>query len=77
MKATELRIGNLLNKDGIVVVVDGVTILNFQSELTQCKHYKQIPLTEEWLKKFGFKKAKDGCLYIRYDVGFPDSQGGE
>lgn len=56
----ELRIGNLLNKDGIVVTIDAKSIFDIWDNSDK---YKPLPLTEEWLIKFGFEKIED----IRYE----------
>lgn len=60
MKASELRIGNYcLRLDNTVFTISGNDIAqidNFPIELRP----KPIPLTEEWLIKFGFKKHKAG-----------------
>lgn len=51
MTANELRIGNLVDVCGSIVNVDPVDILVFtQDKLI----WGPIPLTEEWLVKFGF-----------------------
>ena len=56
MKATELRIGNLVqyhwnNKmKNVSVYPDLIKALQFENSL-----YEPIPLTEEWLLKFGFE----------------------
>lgn len=63
MKSNELRIGNYLNDPyGDYTNVD-VNVLDY---LVKCERdsqrnekYKPIPLTEEELKKFGFKKQID------------------
>jgi hypothetical protein len=56
MKESELRIGNLIfdNHREIVVDVD-INILRSITNNNPCL-YKPIPLTEEWLLKFGFEK---------------------
>ena len=60
MKANELRIGNLvlLTKDSFktsnVYQLDGFDI--YKSEESECFDINPIPLTEEWLLKFSFKK---------------------
>src|SRR5690606_41374322 len=46
MKASELRCGNLIKIDGIVVQVDARTIFDFDSD---GRVKEPIPLTEEWL----------------------------
>ena len=68
MEAKELRIENLVNfefhKDSggtkaiNVLASDLINILHFEKS----KFYKPIPLTEEWLVKFGFIK-KDNSSY--------------
>ena len=53
MKASELRINNYLYNDGVVVKIDARTIFDIWDD-KGLKNYKPIPLTEEWLLKFGF-----------------------
>ena len=62
MKANELRIGNWVNFNH-----NGVDWGDVKINSNFFKHYEQeeyenkpIPLTEEWLLKFGFEKAKEG-----------------
>lgn len=58
MKANELRIGNLVNVYGIPKLVDANYILGlYQIEIAEkiCIDLTPIPLTEDWLVKFGFK----------------------
>lgn len=57
MKVEELRIGNLYDNNGNYFVVTPSTIESvFESERVWCK---PIPLTEEWLIKFGFEMGKN------------------
>jgi hypothetical protein len=66
MKASELRIGNLVgsyNKGE----EDRVLAINAQNVLVEAKankqgytRYRPIPLTEEWLLKFGFEEFREG-----------------
>ena len=56
MKAEELRIGNLVLVDGEITIVKGWMIHLIQIEKTSNKKIEPIPLTEEWLIRFGFKK---------------------
>ena len=80
MKASELRIGNLVYDNlGGTLKIKGISL---ESDLS---HIKPIPLTEEWLLKFGFEfdeeddayqKGKykvlvsdEGCLFF-IDVGY-------
>lgn len=51
MKATELRIGNLLIKNGVVVTIDARSIFDICNERD---NYSPIPLTEEWFLRFGY-----------------------
>lgn len=60
MKANELRIGNKLLKDGVVVTIDARTIFDIWDD-NGLKKYEPIPITEEWLIRFGFEK--DGGEY--------------
>lgn len=63
MKANELRIGNIIKNKNSICIVCG--ILN-ESDLFVNNEYEEwypdlsectpIPLTEEWLLKFGFEK---------------------
>ncbi len=67
MKPNELRIGNWLNHKGIDIEwaiedfaeVEKAGIL----EVT-----KPIPLTPEWLEKFGFEKLSDGAPIYCYKI---------
>jgi hypothetical protein len=58
MKATEVRIGNLLNhNNGFVVgpfTVNSIHISDLERDNAYAKEYEPIPLTEEWLISFGF-----------------------
>ena len=57
MKANELRIGNWYDHNGIPKQATPNTIEEvWESERSWCK---PIPLTEEWLLKFGFEKEKE------------------
>jgi hypothetical protein len=59
MKAQELRIGNLLYNDNVVVTIDARTIFDIWDD-AGLKKYNPIPLTEKWFIKFGFKKDANG-----------------
>jgi hypothetical protein len=52
MKANELRIGNFVSIDGVLKPIK-VFIIDTTETSVNTK-YKPIPLTEEWLLKFGF-----------------------
>lgn len=71
MKGTDLRIGNLIEIDNQIVTVGGVIVgsvlvlTNKESAIFDCipiTNVKPIPLTEEWLLKFGYEK-----YYYYYD----------
>jgi hypothetical protein len=58
MKATELRIGNWVDQpnEGVAKVTSILNNLQIRTETGYVDKYcKSIPLTEEWLLKFGFK----------------------
>jgi len=90
MKASELRIGNLIYVDGKLRYVFGTIYKTIQHNYhsknsTYSENYENecepIPLTEEWLLKFGFekdKKNKSFNLYKHncYDLFFRIFDGG-
>ena len=54
IQANELRIGNMVSIIGITPIqIDAQRILSIENGGDD---YKPIPITEEWLLKFGFKK---------------------
>jgi len=59
MKASEVRIGNLLNhNNGFVVgpfTINSIHISDLERDNAYAKEYEPILLTEEWLISFGFK----------------------
>lgn len=59
MKANELRLGNLIKTNGVEKPVEWVTIANVYNNGVNIVSYEPIPLTEEWLVKFGFTKRRD------------------
>lgn len=56
MKANELRIGNLVLKYGSEILITPYDLINIELSLNE---YEPIPLTEEWLLKFGFVEELD------------------
>lgn len=64
MKANELRIGNWIEgikmENPIRIINDSIAYNyyneRFEIDAIDIKYYKPIPLTEEWLLRFGFKK---------------------
>lgn len=64
MKATEVRIGNCIQFDEHLFIVNDVVIKQLIEDFMQ---YQPILLTEEWLFKFGFEKVNHiqlGELFI-------------
>ena len=59
MKANELRIGNYVN-DSI-----GLITIGLNGNIKFADVYHPIPLTEEWLLKFGLEKRYAGWFEIR------------
>lgn len=67
MKANELRLGNLIDRQDYICKVtkieEGGIItepLEYKGERFVEQRVEPIPLTEEWLVKFGFKKGSKG-----------------
>ena len=78
LKANELRINNLLYDNlGRIIKVSEIReehIIFYLSNNSKIKHtinsFKPIPLTEEWLLKFGFEKKKwkaKNSIYFELD----------
>ena len=78
MNPTELRIGNLLLRDGNLDEVTGI-FHQFDTETKnlyfiqgknnldyQIEDFKPIPITEEWLIKLGFTKRNDNWFGIDF-----------
>jgi hypothetical protein len=73
MKANELRIGNYLEMLGKVRKIECISNLPARKEMywLTCEnmidikiiHFKPIPLTEDWLLRFGFENWGRGSLY--------------
>jgi len=62
MKAEELRLGNYITDRDKVVTVESHHFQMFESYYKE--DFKPIPLTEEWLFKFGFEKlTRHGLVY--------------
>ena len=73
MEASELRIGNYVNDrfDSQVIVCDithtGIN-LNYGYSTISINELKPIPLTEEWLLRFGFVKIRGLHLCKGYSL---------
>jgi len=61
MDARELMLGNNLLNDGIVVTIDARSIFDIWDNKGM-KKYEPIPLTDEWLVKFGFENPADSWI---------------
>lgn len=59
MKASELRIGNLVNYGNAVKQLDAELFLQLLKYTTP---FEPITLTEEWLLKFGFERKPWGLI---------------
>ena len=56
IKANELRLGNLILKNGKLHYTNHMTIRDvYGRSVTDSDIFEPIPLTEEWLLKFGFE----------------------
>tara|TARA_R110002126_G_C10109777_1_gene467181 strand:+ start:41 stop:511 length:471 start_codon:yes stop_codon:yes gene_type:complete len=79
MKSTELRIGNLvrlrINDERVRIIApdsnEKVSYIHIKDISTSSSEYtySPIPLTEEWLLKFGFDKIFENkrCDFIRFE----------
>lgn len=77
MKANELRIGNYVaiehcryGEPYLTIESIGLESVNYDFRAYSVGEIKPIPLTEEWLVKFGFKLYPTGsyCKDINYDL---------
>lgn len=73
MEAKELRIGNLVYWNGEVDMINSLSSMEpflVTSDFNKCVEWDElepIPLTEEWLVKFGFVKDADGS-YLKFKM---------
>ena len=76
MTPQDLRIGNIVNRNGNPIVVKDIAKSGINMTIDTYGHCDQnywtlwseiepIPLTEEWLLKFGFEKPKNRDCYIK------------
>lgn len=74
MKANELRIGNLVSaihpryheKEIVVESISGTDSINVDFRSYSLDEIEPIPLTEDWLLKFGFNK--DAPYYLKHPL---------
>jgi hypothetical protein len=66
MQASEMRIGNYAIREGVVVQLDGRSIMDAESGTVS---YEAIPITQEWLVRLGFNEfSRDmGRIIFRHD----------
>jgi hypothetical protein len=69
MEASELRIGNFYNQFTYITEVDWPVLKELKDAPLDQLWCKPIPLTEEWLLKFGFEN-KNGKFLINIDDRF-------
>jgi len=76
MKSNELRTSNnILDKDGeinkVIGIVNNALFLENKYDIVGCpiSWCKPIPLTEEWLFKFGFKTRTTENISVQYFIG--------
>jgi len=60
MKASDIRIGNLVYRNGLTVKCDHMSIDDCYKFPYQ---YNPIPITKEWLVKLGFKNVNNLYFY--------------
>lgn len=66
MKANQLRINNIVLRDGVIHTVNALDIhTQSQCDLDQTTYLHDIALTEQWLIKLGLKRKDQGLYYIR------------
>lgn len=63
MKANELRFGNYYDNNGRLKIVTPNTILELA--ISDRSWIKPIPLTEEWLLKFGFERHSSNPFWFK------------
>lgn len=62
----ELRIGNYLESDGRDIIITGHYLSNLEKGM---KPDNPIPITEEWLKNFGFEIRQEGWYLYAIQSG--------
>jgi len=77
MKYTELRVGNIVEHEDPDEIVEGIHYVNegdyrilIGNYLRPIEHIKPVPLTEEWLIKFGFNKNEYSTEGVQYNEPF-------
>jgi hypothetical protein len=65
MKASDLRVGNWVSKHGEYYQITSATIVSLERGESDAE---PIPLTEEWLLKFGFEKRGIYYHFPKHDI---------
>jgi hypothetical protein len=74
MKASELRLGNIISFRGNHICLDtNYELFKSLVDISRRndKRYKPIPLSEEWLLKFGFKQCGYEMLSWKHETLLP------
>jgi hypothetical protein len=67
MKKQDLRIGNTIKIDGLIVTVDERTLFDFDHD---GRIKEGVPLTEDVFVRLGFKKQMFGYKHFNLDLYF-------
>lgn len=69
MNATELRIGNIIQKNGKVHYTNAFTIRDIKNlSIDDTDNFEPIPINEDWLLKFGFECIADAGDQKRFGL---------
>jgi hypothetical protein len=67
--ATDLRIGNYINKQGVGIIKVGYSVFeDFNTYPSPINSYEPIPLTKEILEKCGFEEVEGNEYYAFFDL---------
>ena len=72
MNANELRIGNYIKNEGVVMQADGMTIFDI-AFCVKAERYEPIPLGLAWLERFGYEEKEENGDHAIYNQTFPDT----
>lgn len=74
IEARELRIGNIVlegsdidKHEFVTAAINSLTgtVINIHDDISQLEYLEPIPLTEDWLLRFGFDN--NGCIHLGID----------
>ena len=75
MEAKELRLGNYINYLGVATIVESIAgieqsyVATKSSGIMPINSFNPIPLTKEWLLKFGFQRHDQGSVSAQFSYG--------